>query len=147
MERMRNSGSGTTESNRTFASSAEIVSSQLVEVELKHDPRPRRRPPAGLGAQHPARCRLWRQCGQQACSVVVWPVPHAAPGPPGGFCRAGPGSRCAASRTGGGPPRLRVGAAGRRRAGHRLGLRWHRSATASRLPWPSVYSVFREKLV
>jgi hypothetical protein len=35
---MRNAGSGPTESNRTFASSAEIVSSHMVEVELKHAP-------------------------------------------------------------------------------------------------------------
>ncbi len=35
MERMRHAGSGPTESNRTFASSAEIISSQLLEVELK----------------------------------------------------------------------------------------------------------------
>jgi hypothetical protein len=36
MERMRNAGSGPTDSNRTFASSAEIVSLHMVEVELKH---------------------------------------------------------------------------------------------------------------
>ena len=35
MERMRNAGSGPTESNRTFASSAEMISSQLLGVELK----------------------------------------------------------------------------------------------------------------
>ena len=36
MERMRNAGSGPAESNRTFTSSAEIESSHMVEVELKH---------------------------------------------------------------------------------------------------------------
>jgi hypothetical protein len=35
MERMRNAGSGPTESKQTFTSFAEITSSQLLEVELK----------------------------------------------------------------------------------------------------------------